>query len=58
MVIAELFGEFTVKRLLIQSYRPVLQPMNPAYPVITPDPEKLQIFGVVIHFVHTTRRRN
>lgn len=58
VVIAELFGEFTVKRLLIQSRGPVLQPMNPAYPVITPDPDSLQIFGVVIHFVHTTRRRN
>jgi DNA polymerase V len=58
IVIAEVYGEFTVKRLLITPDGPVLQPMNPAYPVIKPDPDSLQIFGVVIHFVHTTRRRN
>lgn len=58
VVIAELFGKFTVKRLLIQSHGQVLQPMNPAYPVIMPDPDSLQLFGVVIHVVHTTRRRN
>ncbi|WP_411193669.1 hypothetical protein [Pantoea agglomerans] len=41
---------------------PVLQPMNPAYPVITPDPDPdpdtLEIFGVVVHFVHSPRKRN
>lgn len=58
VIIAELNGEFTVKRLLLTPDGPVLQPMNPAYPVIKPDPDSLQIFGVVIHFVHTTRRRN
>ena len=31
IVIAEMEGEFTVKRLL-PTPRPVLQPMNPAYP--------------------------
>lgn len=28
------------------------------YPVIIPDPDTLEIFGVVAHFVHTPRRRN
>ncbi len=39
VVIAVLYGEFTVKRLLITQKGPVLQPMNPAYPVIIPDPD-------------------
>ncbi|MGI1608478.1 peptidase, partial [Klebsiella michiganensis] len=46
--------EFTVKRLLLTP-RPVLQPMNPAYPALHPDPETLQIFGVVTAFIHKTR---
>lgn len=54
IVIAEIDGEFTVKRLLL-SPRPGLQAMNPAYPTLWPDPEHLQIFGVVMSFVHKTR---
>lgn len=54
IVIAEISGEFTVKRLLLTP-RVALQAMNPAYPTIYPDPEQLQIFGVVTHFVHRTR---
>ena len=54
IVIAEVEGEFTVKRLLLTP-RPGLQPMNPAYPTLWPDPEYLQIFGVVTAFVHKTR---
>jgi DNA polymerase V len=54
IVIAEIEGEFTVKRLLLTP-RPGLQPMNPAYPTIYPDPEQLQIFGVVTAFIHKTR---
>lgn len=54
IVIAEMEGEFTVKRLLLTP-RPVLQAMNPAYPALHPDPETLQIFGVVIAFIHKTR---
>lgn len=52
IVIAEIEGEFTVKRLLLLP-RPALQPMNPAYPTLYP--ENLQIFGVVTAFVHKTR---
>lgn len=55
IVIAEINGEFTVKRLLMRP-RPALQPMNPEYDTIYPDPEQLQIFGVVTHFVHRTRQ--
>lgn len=54
VVIAETEGEFTVKRLLLRP-RLALQPMNPAYPVLYPDPEQLVIFGVVTHFIHRTR---
>lgn len=56
IVIAEIDGEFTVKRLLL-SPSPALQAMNPAYPTLYPDPEQLQIFGVVTAFVHKTRGR-
>lgn len=54
IVIAEVDGEFTVKRLLLTP-RPGLQPMNPDYPTLWPEPEHLQIFGVVTAFVHKTR---
>lgn len=54
IVIAEIEGEFTVKRLLLKP-RPGLQAMNPAYPTLWPEPEQLQIFGVVTVFVHKTR---
>lgn len=54
IVIAEIEGEFTVKRLLLTP-RPGLQAMNPAYPTLYPDPELLQVFGVVTAFVHKTR---
>lgn len=54
IVIAEIEGEFTVKRLLLTP-RPGLQAMNPAYPTQYPDPEQLQIFGVVTAFIHKTR---
>lgn len=57
IVIAEIDGEFTVKQLLISSREPriTLQPMNPAFAPIYPDPDALQIFGVVTFFVHKTR---
>ncbi|MEN4600746.1 translesion error-prone DNA polymerase V autoproteolytic subunit [Pantoea agglomerans] len=57
IVIAEIEGEFTVKQLLISCREPrvTLQPMNPSYAPIYPDPNVLQIFGVVTFFVHKTR---
>ncbi|HCA3439750.1 TPA: translesion error-prone DNA polymerase V autoproteolytic subunit [Salmonella enterica subsp. salamae serovar 35:g,m,s,t:-] len=54
VVIAEIDGEFTVKRLLLTP-KPALQAMNSAYPTLYPDPERLQIFGVVMSFIHKTR---
>lgn len=54
IVIAEIEGEFTVKRLLLTP-RPGLQAMNPAYPTLYPDPEQLQVFSVVTAFIHKTR---
>ncbi|MDK9605835.1 translesion error-prone DNA polymerase V autoproteolytic subunit [Lelliottia wanjuensis] len=54
IVIAEIDGEFTVKRLLLTPQL-ALQPMNPAYPTLYPDPEHLQVFGVVMPFIHKTR---
>lgn len=56
IVIAEIDGEFTVKRLLLTP-RPALQPMNTSFPTLFPDPEQLQIFGVVTSFIHKTRGR-
>lgn len=54
IVIAEVEGEFTVKRLLLHP-RVALQPMNPAFPTLYPEPDYLEIFGVVTAFVHKTR---
>ena len=50
IVIAAVDGEFTVKRLLLTP-RVCLAPMNPAYSPIYP--ETLEIFGVVIHALHS-----
>ncbi|WP_319019900.1 S24 family peptidase, partial [Pantoea ananatis] len=57
IVIAEIDGEFTVKQLQISAREPriTLLPMNPAFQPIYPDPDVLQIFGVVMFFVHKTR---
>lgn len=54
IVVACLQGEFTVKRLLLKP-RLVLQPMNPAWSPIYPDPDELDIFGVVTHIIHRPR---
>ncbi|MDL4916245.1 MAG: translesion error-prone DNA polymerase V autoproteolytic subunit [Enterobacterales bacterium endosymbiont of Blomia tropicalis] len=52
IIIAAVDGEFTVKRLCTH---PVLclQPMNPAYSPIFVNPDDLDIFGVVIHAIHS-----
>lgn len=54
IVIAEVAGEFTVKRLQLHP-RLALLPMNPAYSVIYPD--ELQLLGVVTWFFSSTRAR-
>jgi DNA polymerase V len=50
VIIAELYDKLTVKHLLITPEGPVLQPMNPAYPVIIHDPDTLETIGVVVQF--------
>jgi DNA polymerase V len=47
-------GEFTVKRLLLTP-RLTLQPMNASWSPIYPDPDDLDIFGVVTHIIHRPR---
>ncbi|WP_425047087.1 translesion error-prone DNA polymerase V autoproteolytic subunit [Pantoea agglomerans] len=54
IVIAEVNGEFTVKRLQLHP-RLALLPMNPAYSVIYPD--ELQLLGVVTWFFSSTKAR-
>ena len=54
VVIAEVNGEFTVKRLQLHP-RLALLPMNPAYSTIYP--EELQLLGVVTWFFNSTRAR-
>jgi DNA polymerase V len=54
IVIAEVDGEFTVKRLQLEP-RPALLPMNPAFSIIYP--EELQLLGVVTWFFNSTRAR-
>ncbi|HHL2459788.1 TPA: translesion error-prone DNA polymerase V autoproteolytic subunit [Yersinia enterocolitica] len=52
IVIAAIEGKFTVKRLSLHP-RLSLQPMNPAYSPIYVNPDDLDIFGVVMHAIHT-----
>ncbi|MDX4109840.1 translesion error-prone DNA polymerase V autoproteolytic subunit, partial [Klebsiella pneumoniae] len=54
IVVASVQGEFTVKRLLLTP-RLTLQPMNAAWSPIYPDPDDLDIFGVVTHIIHRPR---
>lgn len=54
IVIAAVDGEFTVKVLQLRP-RLALQPMNPAFATIYPEPDALEIFGVVTWFLHATR---
>lgn len=54
IVIAAVDGEFTVKVLQLRPSL-ALQPMNPTFPTIYPDPDSLEIFGVVTWFLHATR---
>lgn len=54
IVVAGMGAEFTVKRLMTRP-KLCLQPMNPSYPPLYPNPDELQIFGVVTHIIHRTR---
>ncbi len=54
IVIAAVDGEFTVKVLQLRPCL-ALQPMNPSFSTIYPEPDALEIFGVVTWFLHATR---
>lgn len=54
VVVAEVDGELTVKRLKLRSGSPELHPENPAYPVIRfRDGQELRVWGVVTSTVHS-----
>lgn len=55
IVIAAVEGEFTVKRLCLTP-RLCLEPMNPAYQPIYVEADRLEIFGKVLHVIHTLRK--
>ncbi|MFP1738800.1 translesion error-prone DNA polymerase V autoproteolytic subunit [Lonsdalea quercina] len=55
VIIAAIDGEFTVKTLALKP-RLALLPMNPAYAPLYPDPNALEIFGVVAHIIHSLQR--
>ncbi|MEJ1654232.1 S24 family peptidase, partial [Escherichia coli] len=54
IVIAEIDGEFTVKRQLLRP-RPALEPVSDSPEFRTLYPENICIFGVVTHVIHRTR---
>ncbi|MNE28021.1 LexA repressor [compost metagenome] len=51
IVVAAVDNEFTVKRLFLHP-KICLMPMNPDFHPIYPNPETLEIFGVVTHAIH------
>lgn len=53
IVVASIFGEFTVKKLYLRE-QAILQPMNPNYEPIVIKENQLEIFGVVTHVIHET----
>jgi len=55
VVVAVIDGEFTLKTLAVENDQAVLQPANPAYPVLRPG-DRLQVFGVVVGLIRNYRR--
>lgn len=56
VVVAEVDGELTIKRLRLGAGNPELHPENPTYPVIRfKEGQELRIWGVVTSSVHTVR---
>ncbi len=54
VVVAEVDGALTIKRLRLGGDKPELHPDNPAYPVIRfKEGQELRIWGVVTSSVHT-----
>jgi repressor LexA len=54
-VIAVIDNEFTLKTLAVEDGEAMLQPANPAYPVLRPG-DRLEIFGVVVGLIRNYRR--
>lgn len=54
-IIAVIDNEFTLKTLVVDHGEAVLQPANPAYPVLRPG-DRLQVFGVVVGLIRHYRR--
>ena len=55
IVVALIDGEFTVKRLMIQTEGVILQPENPQYkPIYIRNYQDLVIWGVVTYVIHKT----
>ena len=55
VVVALIDNEFTLKTLATENGEVVLQPANPAYPVLRPG-KRLQVFGVVVGLIRNYRR--
>ena len=55
VVVALIDNEFTLKTLAMEDGEAVLQPANPAYPVLRPG-DRLQVFGVVVGLIRSYRR--
>ena len=55
LIIAVIDNEFTLKTLAVEGGAAVLQPANPAYPVLRPG-DRLQVFGVVVGLIRSYRR--
>lgn len=53
IIVAIVNGEFTVKRLVLESNRVLLMPANAAYPIIHVNPDfDFQVWGVVTYVIH------
>lgn len=56
IVLAVLCGEFTVKRLIKRDNQVFLAAENPSFkPITIKDPDEFEIWGVVIHVIHSYR---
>ncbi len=55
VVVAIVDNEFTLKTLAVENGETVLQPANPAYPILRPG-DRLQVFGVVVGLIRNYRR--
>ena len=56
IVLAIVFGEFSVKRLIKEGDRFFLKAENPKYPLLEITTEmKFEVWGVIIHAIHHTK---